>query len=249
MSEGPNTLDILSRVRAAGRALDAGEPTAAAALDALVVDAEAGLSAQERLARLAVGALLARRRGAAADTGNLYAGAAGPAEMLGAFEAFLRHTPLPRFAHAAANAAHLAAIGDAHTVCLVDVGMGLGGQLDPLIAALGQRPGGPPCLHLVGIDLPAPGPNPAAALQEVGARLAGVAAAAGVPFAFTALPGRVEEVALPIARDGEVLLINAAFVLHHTGCAERDRALRRLAETGADAIVLCEPEADHDAPA
>jgi hypothetical protein len=243
------SLDILDRVHAAGRLLHERDPGAGASLDDLLADTEAPAGPRERLARLAVGALLARRQGAAADTGNLYGGAAGPAEMLDAFEVFLRDAPLVRFAHTAANAAHLAAIGDAGAACILDVGLGLGSQWEPLLHALGKRPGGAPRLRLVGVDLPAPGPDPAAALDAVGARLAGVAAACGVPFAFTALPGRIEDLDLPSARPGERLTVNAAFALHHTGRADRDRTLRRLAATGADAIVLCEPEADHDAPA
>ncbi|MES2643459.1 MAG: GRAS family protein [Myxococcota bacterium] len=241
--------DILERVQAAGRLLAARDPEVGESLDALLADTEAPSGPRERLARLVVGALLARRQGAAADIGNLYGGAAGPAEMLGAFEVFVRDTPLVRFAHHAANAAHLAAIGDAASVCILDIGLGLGSQWEPLLRDLGRRPGGAPRLHLVGIDLPAPGSDPAAALDAVGARLAGVAAACGVPFTFTALPGRIEDVDLPAARHGECLTINAAFALHHTGAADRDDTLRRLAATGADAIVLCEPEADHDAPA
>lgn len=248
MSATHQALDILQRVRSVGRSIDANDPATDAALNALSADTEAPTGPQERLARLAVGALLARRRGGAADTGNLYGGEGGPAEMLGAFEVFVRQTPLVRFAHAAANAAHLAVIGDADAVRIVDVGIGSGSQWEPLLRVLGERPGGPPRVHLVGIDLPGPGPNPTAALDAVGVRLAGAAAEAGVPFGFTALPGRVEDLELPVAQEGECLLINAAFSLHHTRSTDRDPVLRRLAATGAAALVLCEPEADHDAP-
>lgn len=241
--------DILARVHTAGELVARLDPDADAALDLLLADTQLPTRPEERLARLVVGALIARRQGAAADTGNLYGGAAGPAEMLGAFEALVRDTPLVRFGHHTANTAHLSVIGDAQAVCLVDIGLGFGSQWEPLLHALGQRPGGPPRVRLVGVDLPAPGPDPASALDAVGARLARVAAECAVPFEFVALPGRVEELELPTARPGERLLINAAFALHHTGVEDRDRTLRRLAATGADALVLCEPEADHDTSA
>lgn len=243
-SSGPS--DLLDRVRVAGRLVHARDPAAGPALDALRLATEAARTPTERLVRLFVGALVARRDGAGADLGNLYAQGAGPAEMLGAFEAFTRDVPLVRFAHHAANAAHLAAIGSASAVRVVDVGIGLGTQWDPLIRALGRRAGGPPGVELVGIDLPAAGADPLTALGAVGERLAGVAAEAGVPFTYVAVPGRVEDVDLPHAEPGVCLTVNAAFALHHTGTADRDRTLRRLAATGAEALVLCEPEADHD---
>lgn len=232
------TEDVLGRVLVAARNLDRPE-----LLDTLADLRPA--TPRERLARLAVGALLARRAGMGADLGNLYAGAAGPAEMLAAFDAFVRDTPLVRFAHRTANAAHLSAIGDASAVRIVDVGIGSGAQWEPLLREIGSRPR-PPAVTLVGIDLPAP-KDPTSALDAVGARLTLVAVEAGVPFRFVARPGRVEDVELPSRRDGEVLTINAAFALHHTG-TDRDGTLRRLAGTGADALVLCEPEADHDTP-
>lgn len=241
--------DLLDRVHHAARLVATRDPAAGGALDALRADTEALAGPRERLARLFTGALIARQGGVAADVGNLYGGAAGPAEMLGAFEALVRDTPLVRFAHHAANAAHLAAIGDVDAVCIVDIGLGLGSQWEPLLRALGDRPGGPPRVRLVGIDLPAPGDDPARDLLAVGARLTEVARASGVPFSFTALPGRVEDVVLPTAAPGERLTFNAAFALHHTGPHARDTTLRRLAATRADAVVLCEPEADHDAPA
>jgi hypothetical protein len=240
---------LSARLQAAARLVDAQDPAAEAALAALRSDTEAAQGPEERLARLFLGALEARRAGLAADLGNLYGGGAGPAEMLGAFEAFVQDTPLVRFAHHAANAAHLAAIGDAAAVRIIDVGLGFGSQWEPLLQALARRPGGPPAVHLVGIDLPAPGADPAAGLTAVGARLARLAEGCGVPFTFTALPGRVEDLPLPEVEPGERLTINAAFALHHTGPLDRDPTLARLAATGAHAIVLCEPEADHDAPA
>ena len=240
--------DLLERVRAAARLVADDDEDADAVLRRLHADTADPVGAEARLVRLAVGALVARRAGAAADIGNLYGGAAGPAEMLRAFQSFVEDMPLVRFGHRTANAAHLAAIGDADAACILDVGLGMGSQWDPLLRALAARPGGPPRLHLIGLDLPAPGPNPAAALESVGARLTRVAADCGVPFRFTALPGRVEDVDLPQATPGERLTINAVLALHHTGVDDRDATLQRLAATGADALVLCEPEADHDAP-
>lgn len=246
---------VRDALREATAAVEAGTEGAPAALEVLDAAAE-GDGPEARLGRLFAGALRARLLGGDASTGNLYAGEAGPAEMLSAFDALVHATPLVRFSHAAADQALLDAVGDAEALCVVDLGLGGGAQWDAFLDLLVDRGRGGLRVRLVGVDLPAPGPDPAAGLRAAGDRLAAHARALGVPFRFEALPGRIEDVPLPAREAGERLAINAAFALHHTACADavrearhsRDAVLARLAAAEPDVLVLVEPEGDHNSP-
>lgn len=195
-------------------------------------------------------------RGTSQGLGNLYDGALGPSEMLAAFDALVTQTPLVRFGHYAANAAILDMAGGASYLHLVDIGLGSGAQWFDFVDQVAASRGPSLHVHLTGIDLPAPGDDPAADLQAAGQRLSAYAGQKGVSFSFAACPGAIETVELPVATDEGPLVFNAAFALHHTASADavtegvvsRDHVLARIRGTGARGLVLVEPESNHDTP-
>lgn len=211
-----------------------------------------------RLAATFVRALEARASGEEADPGNLYAGRAGPDVMLSAFRLLTERTPLIRCGHVVANTAIEEALSGAEEARLIDIGMGHGVQWRDLLARLAEHPS-PPRLSLVGVDVPAPGPDPAAALQSTGNALCAEAERLGITLRFTALPGAIEDLDLRAyaARPGETLVINAALALHHVPDADgvrdpahsRDEALVHVLAARPSLFTIVEPDAAHNAAA
>jgi hypothetical protein len=177
--------------------------------------------------------------------------------MLAAFQALVRHTPVVRFGYIAATRALIAALGDAPRLHLVDVGIGSGAQWAYALDALARRPAPIERLRLTGIDLPAPGPDPAQRLRTVGDGLARRAAALGIPFAFEPVAIQAEDLTAGgiQRRPDEVLAVNAAFALHHVLPTEagappgrdRDALLAYLRSLEPRLLTLVEPDLEHNA--
>ncbi len=246
---------VMTALEAASIHLGAGHPALALdVLDALEPRLDPAGGAEARLGVQFARALRLRAGDERRGTGNLYAGATGPEEMLAAFDLLVRETPLVRFGHAAANAAIERAVRADDALHVVDLGIGFGSQWLDLLERLARRPGGPPRVRLTGVDVPVPGEDPARALREAGDRLSAAAAALGVPFTFEARPGFIEDVALAPSRPGEALVVNAAFALHHVpgrdvaphGRRSREAVIADLRAAAPRLLVLVEPDAEHD---
>lgn len=209
------------------------------------IDADPLGSPTQRLAVPFVHALRGRALGHPADPGNLYAGQGGPEAMLSAFRLLVNETPLIRFGHTCANVAIDQATMNEQAVHLIDIGMGHGMQWFDLLERFGER-SRRPAVRLTGVDLPAPGADPAAALNAAGAKLAEFARAQGVPFQFEARVGTVESVDEWNTHQGEALAINAAFALHHVPDENRDTVLTRLRGLRPRVLTLVEPDAAHN---
>ena len=232
------------------------QATAWLLLDSLLRDGASDATADTRLADLFASALRVRLSGDGADGGNLYQGGHGPADMLAAFQVLLHHTPFVRFGHAAANAVLARTLAGARRAHLVDLGIGSGIQWPGLIEGLAARGGPTPRLRLTGVDLPEPGPDPAARLRQVGGMLRDQAARAGLPFEYAALASSIERLDLECLRAGEeeTVAVNAAFALHHVLPGEvspdptgsRDAVLHRLRRLRPSLLTLVEPDSDHN---
>jgi hypothetical protein len=221
------------------------------------VEAQARLDGapRERIAALFARALRARLDGDLSGTGNLYDLGAGPAEMLAAFRALVADTPIVRFGHLGANEAILRAAAGLSAVTLIDVGVGHGTQWIDLFDELAARPGGPPQVTLVGIEVPAPGEDPVAQFAALETNLGAHAAARGVPFRFRGIAARVEDVIDFGVAAEEAVIVNAAFAIHHVPDGDavvdrarsRDAVLARLCALRPRALVLAEPNVEHNA--
>lgn len=233
-----------SRLRDAAAAMSAGDFVGVRrALDGLSHDRSGDVAA--RLASYFAAALRARAGDARPDDGNLYGGAAGPEAMLDAFRALTERTPLVSFGHRTVNAAIAELALGADAIHIVDLGVGHGTQWDDLVARIGQR-SKRSSLRITGVDLPAPGGDPAAVLRRTGERLESLAARCGVPLRFEAVADSIESVTATCAPRGEVLVVNAALSLHHIPGDARDRALANIASWSPARLFLIEPDADHD---
>eukprot|EP00897_Mesotaenium_endlicherianum_P002243 jgi/Mesen1/2046/ME000149S01039 len=141
----------------------------------------------------------------------------GPAskDMLAALLAFLEACPYGSFGHVAANGAILEAVEGEASVHIIDFGITHGTQWPTLIEALAVRPGGPPHLRITGIDAPQTGLKPSS-LQETGRRLSSFARLMGVPFEFTPVTEKLENLSAEQfdLRPQEALAVSCVLRLH-----------------------------------
>lgn len=132
-------------------------------------------------------------------------------------------------------------------ITLLDIGIGTGQQEIALIRLLAERSALPRVLHVVALE-----PDPSS-LACAGGALHEIAAQVGLDLRFYGVNKLVEELGqedwdffatLPGKR-----VVNASFAVHHVRNTEsldaRDDLFRRLRALGAEAVVLCEPNADH----
>ncbi|AUX24203.1 GRAS-like transcription factor [Sorangium cellulosum] len=247
---------FLSRLLAAGEAIEAGQGERARALIEGILRGvpEAG-DASERISGVFGRALLARLDGDRSGDGNLYLRSAGPRDMLAAFQLLVHATPLIRFGYLSANAAILEAFQGEEEIHLIDIGVGGGTQWPFLLHRLASRPGGPPRVRLTGIDLPCRGPDPEQRLRWAGAYIGGWAERLGVPFEFHGIASAVERVdwSRIASRSTAPIAVNAAFALHHVPDASvhpivnRDAILTQIRAISPRVLTLVEPDVEHNA--
>ena len=240
---------VLQLFEAAQAVEEGAHESALIKLDRLIAAAPQDGEAVDRLARAFAVALKARLSGDATGIGNLYVDTRDPRDMLAAFEVLVSATPFIRFGHSAANHAIAAVMAGATHVHIVDIGLGSGVQWLHLLELVA----GPdaPAIHLTGIDVPAPGDQPAARIAQAGEAIARRAAALGIGFTFEPIAGFVEDLDLQglTGRADELLIVNAALALHHIPCdgGRRDDVLKRLRELQPAALCLVEPDVEHNA--
>ncbi len=123
--------------------------------------------------------------------------------------------PYLKFSHFTSNQAILEAFEGEKWVHVIDLNLMHGLQWPALIQALALRPGGPPSLCLTGIGPPQAGGNNG--LQEIGMKLAQLAASVNIEFDFWGVVAlKLNEVkpwmlqVLP----GEVVAVNSVLQLH-----------------------------------
>ncbi len=245
----------LSQILATGEAFaNTDTPTAIAATQRLAGEASNTGDAADRIAfafARAFNACLARNT---SHAGNLYSSTYGIMDMISAFNVLVRSTPLVTFGHLFSNLTILRAIGGAAEVHILDLGIGGGLQWFHLLEALAMRAEGAPRIHLTGIDIPAAEGDPEHKLRATGEALQEYAAQLGIPFGYTGIASKLEDMSLlelPI-RPSETLVINSALTLHHIPDQlvkqpdERDRVLRQIKALQPVVFTLTEPDSEHN---
>lgn len=240
---------VLQLFEAAQAVEEGAHDSALSKLDRLIATTPHDGDAVDRLARAFAVALKARLSGDATGLGNLYVDTRDPRDMLAAFELLRSATPIVRFGHSAVNQAIARAIAGAPRVHLLDIGLGSGVQWLQLL----DRIAGPaaPAIHLTGIDLPAPGENAAARIEQTGLVIARRAEMLGIRLTFEPVAAFVEGFDFNgLSRRGdERLIVNAALALHHIPCdgGHRDEVLARVRDLQPAALYLVEPDVEHNA--
>ena len=189
-----------------------------------------------------------------AHAGNLYSSTFGVMDMISAFGVLIRETPLVTIGHLFSNLTILEAVTNAPEVHILDLGIGAGLQWLHLLEMLVSRPGGAPKVRITGVDIPAAEGAPEAKLVETGLRLQQHAAQLGIEFSYTYLAAKLEDVYLQESyfAPSEVLVVNAAFTLHHLPDQllgqpdQRDRVLQQIKQLQPKVFTLTEPDSEHN---
>ena len=167
------------------------------------------------------------------------------------FNLLAQHLPTVALAGPLANEVLAGYVGGQDEVTLLDIGIGSGRQEVALLHLLADQHRLPRKLNVVAIE-----PD-AGSLLEAGAALADAADALGMELDFHPVHGVVEELGEEdwtfFGSFGAPLVVLGSFAVHHIrpqpgGVSARDALFRRLRALEPDAVVLCEPSSNHDAP-
>eukprot|EP00850_Spirogloea_muscicola_P004300 SM000018S03665 [mRNA] locus=s18:617991:621233:- [translate_table: standard] len=177
-------------------------------------------------------------------------------QIMEAFQVLVMASPYLTFGQVAANSAILEAFEGASHVHIVDFGIGHAIQWPSMIQALAARPGGPPCLRMTAIDLPALHNLRAYCILEAGERLKSVAAVCKVPFEYQAIGQRIDRVkaSMITLRANEVLAVNCSLRLHQlldetaTPSNPRKGVLKMIRELNPSIVTLVEQNAHTNSP-
>nr|BAQ20609.1 GRAS-family protein 1 [Lygodium japonicum] len=169
---------------------------------------------------------------------------------------FYETCPYLKFAHFTANQAILEAFDGHKFVHVIDFNLMHGLQWPALIQALALRPGGPPHLRLTGIGPPQPDNKDV--LQDIGMRLAEIAASVNVTFSFQGVVAtKLDDVKPRMlqARPGEAVAVNSVFQLHpllysdnSSAEAPINQVLQSIKSLSPKIVTVVEQEANHNSP-
>lgn len=173
-------------------------------------------------------------------------------ELLSYMHLLYEVCPIFKFGYMSANGAIAEAMKDENVIHIIDFQIAQGSQWVTLIQALASRPGGPPRIHITGIDDSTSAYARGGGLDIVGQRLSRFAESCKVPFEFHALPVSGSKVELQDLRvqPGEPLAVNFAFMLHHMPDESvgpqnhRDRLLRLVKSLCPKIVTLVEQESN-----
>ncbi|XP_076930280.1 scarecrow-like protein 30 [Bidens hawaiensis] len=211
----------------------------------------------ERLAYYFVTAIEARLSGIGAEVyrvSNMKKISA--AQILKAYHSYLMACPFHRMSNILANGSIEKLSRGADKLHIIDFGILYGFQWPCFIKNLSTRPGGPPMLHITGIDLPQPGYRPAERIQETGKRLAKFCKRFNVPFKYTGIAKRWDEITiddLDIDRS-ELTVVNSVNRMHNIldetviESSPRDTVLQLIRQINPDMFVLGVLNGTHNAP-
>ena len=160
--------------------------------------------------------------------------------------------PYWKFAYTSANAVIGEAMLNESRIRIIDFQIAQGTQWLLLIQALASRPGGPPFVHVTGVDDSQSFHARGGGLHIVGKRLSDYAKSCGVPFEFhsAAMCGSEVELENLVIQPGEALVVNFPFVLHHMPDESvstenhRDRLLRLVKSLSPKVVTLVEQESN-----
>lgn len=174
----------------------------------------AGGDGSQRLAHYFSNALEARLAGTGSQIYTaLKSKKTSAADMLKAYQYFIRTSPLKKISIGFANHMIFKAAEKASRLHVIDFGILYGFQWPALLQRLSERDGGPPKLCITGIDLPQSGFRPAERVEATGRRLAKYCERFKVPFEFHAIAQKWETIKiedLKIESD-EVVAVNCLY--------------------------------------
>ena len=137
------------------------------------------------------------------------------AEILKGYQVYISASPFKAMSNFYANRTILKVAEKAKRVHIIDFGILYGFQWPCLIQRLSVRPGGPPKLHITGIEFPQPGFRPAERVEETGRRLENYCKRFNVPFEYNVIAKKWETIQLEdlkIDRD-ELIVVNCIYRL------------------------------------
>jgi GRAS domain family len=166
------------------------------------------------------------------------------------FNLLAQHLPTVALAGPLANEVLAGYMGGQDEITLLDVGIGSGRQEVALLYLLASQRRLPRKLNMVAVE-----PD-AGSLLEAGAALAEAAELLGMELDFHPVHKVVEELDEEdwtfFGSFDAPLVVLSSFAVHHVrpqpGMNARDALFRRLRALQPDAVVLCEPSSNHDAP-
>jgi hypothetical protein len=118
------------------------------------------------------------------------------ADIIKAYQVQVSVCPFRIFSNALTNRTVAKMTEIATRVHIIDFGILYGFQWPCFIERISKRPGGPPKLHITGIDFPLPGFRPAERVEETGQRLKRYCHRFNVPFEYTAIAQRWDTIKL-----------------------------------------------------
>ncbi|KAE8724227.1 Scarecrow-like transcription factor PAT1 [Hibiscus syriacus] len=163
-----------------------------------------------------------------------------------------RICPYWKFAYTSANAVIKEFVQYEPRIHIIDFQIAQGTQWMFLIAALAKRPGGPPSIHVTGIDDSQSNHARGGGLNIVGQKLSEFAKSYNVLFEFHDTNMISCEIQLQHlnVHPGEAVVVNFPYVLHHmpdesvTIWNHRDRLLRLVKSLSPKVVTLVEQESN-----
>ncbi|XP_027343400.1 uncharacterized protein LOC113855970 [Abrus precatorius] len=139
------------------------------------------------------------------------------ADMLKAYKLFVTSSPLQRMSNLLTTKTIISLVKNESSVHIIDFGICYGFQWPCLIKKLSERPGGPPRLHITGIDLPQPGFRPAERVEETGRRLENYCKKFKVPFKYNCIAQKWETIRLEDIKidRNEITVVNCLYRLRN----------------------------------
>ncbi|KAK9048964.1 hypothetical protein SSX86_032069 [Deinandra increscens subsp. villosa] len=135
------------------------------------------------------------------------------ADYIRAYYLYIGSSPFRKISNFASNRTIMDMAETAPRIHVIDFGILYGFQWPTFIQRISQRKGGPPRLRLTGIEFPQPGFKPAETIEETGARLKLYAKQFNVPFEYTAIANRWENVRVEDLKldENEFLVVNCMY--------------------------------------
>lgn len=173
-------------------------------------------------------------------------------ELISYMQVLYHICPYYKFAYTSANVVIEEAMRNESRIHIIDFQIAQGSQWMFLMKNLARRPGGPPFVHITGVDDSQSAHARGGGLQLLGERLAKFAESCGVPFEFhaAAISGCGVHLENLEIRQGEALAVNFPYMLHHMPDESvstenhRDRLLRLVKRLSPKIVTLVEQESN-----
>jgi hypothetical protein len=171
-------------------------------------------------------------------------------DRLAAMQILFEVCPCFKFGFIAANNAISEAVKDEMKIHIIDFDINQGSQYINLIQTLASRSIKPSHVRLTGIDDPESVQRSLGGLKIIGQRLEQLAETLGLSFEFRAVASRTSIVTSSMlnCRQGEALVVNFAFQLHHmpdesvSTVNERDQLLRLVKGLNPKLVTVVEQD-------